>query len=157
MASREGPHVRPATRRVRRLPPVALRRVLLIVLSAVVALLAVNACSSAAKSGTADRGTTGSTAVAPAGTATATSPSAQAMIHIENFHYRTPASVSPGAAVQVMNMDNEAHTVTSDAAGGFQLTVPAGTTVTLTAPTKPGRYPFHCDFHANMHGVLVVG
>jgi plastocyanin len=157
MASREGPHVRPATRGVRRLPVVALRRVLLIVLSAVVALLAVNACSSSAKSGTAGSGTLGSSMAGMVGAMATTPSSAQEMIHIENFRFRTPASVSPGAAVQVMNMDGEAHTVTSDATGGFQLTVPAGATLTLTAPTKPGRYPFHCDFHANMHGLLVVG
>jgi plastocyanin len=156
MARREGPQVRAETRWVRRMPSVALRRVLLIVVSAVAALLAVNACSSSARSGTVGSGTLGSTE-AMVGARATTPGNVPAMIHIENFRYRTPASVSPGAAVQVMNMDDEAHTVTSDATGGFQLTVPAGTTVTLTAPTKPGRYPFHCDFHANMRGVLVVG
>jgi plastocyanin len=28
--------------------------------------------------------------------------------------------------------------------------------VTFTAPNKPGTYPFHCTYHSNMHGVLVV-
>ena len=27
---------------------------------------------------------------------------------------------------------------------------------TFTAPTKPGRYPFVCIFHANMMATLVV-
>ncbi|WP_349254685.1 cupredoxin domain-containing protein [Mycobacterium sp.] len=24
------------------------------------------------------------------------------------------------------------------------------------APTTPGTYPFHCRYHANMHGSLIV-
>jgi len=77
------------------------------------------------------------------------------MIHIDGFRYTTPTSVPPGVQVQVMNMDGEAHTVTADA-GGFDVQAPVGQTVTFTAPSKPGRYPFHCDYHANMHGVLIV-
>ncbi|MDQ6937110.1 MAG: cupredoxin domain-containing protein [Actinomycetota bacterium] len=73
-----------------------------------------------------------------------------------NFKYTTPASVSPGATVSVMNMDSENHTVTADSAKAFDKQVSAGQTSTFTAPTKPGSYPFHCTFHSNMHGVLVV-
>jgi plastocyanin len=78
------------------------------------------------------------------------------MIMIKDFAYRTPTSVSPGARVEVMNGDGEAHTVTSDSKGDFDVTVAAGASVTITAPTKPGSYAFHCNFHSNMHGVLVV-
>jgi plastocyanin len=28
--------------------------------------------------------------------------------------------------------------------------------MTFAAPTTPGTYPFHCRYHANMHGVLTV-
>jgi plastocyanin len=75
---------------------------------------------------------------------------------IEKFAYKTPTSVSPGAKVQIMNMDGEAHTVTADEGGGFDVKAPGGETVTFTAPTKPGTYPFHCTYHSNMHGDLVV-
>ena len=64
--------------------------------------------------------------------------------------------MAPGATVSVMNMDSENHTVTSDAGSAFNVKATAGTTVTFTAPSKPGSYPFHCEYHANMHGVLVV-
>jgi plastocyanin len=74
--------------------------------------------------------------------------------------FMTPDSVSPGATVSVMNMDDEAHTVTSDAKAGtaavFELKVAAGTTATFTVPAAPGTYPFHCAFHSNMQGSLVV-
>jgi len=75
---------------------------------------------------------------------------------IQNFGYAVPTSVSPGAKVEVMNGDAEAHTVTSDADGDFDVTAGAGATVTFTAPASPGSYAFHCTYHANMHGVLVV-
>jgi plastocyanin len=27
---------------------------------------------------------------------------------------------------------------------------------TLTAPTEPGEYAFHCKYHPSMHGTLTV-
>jgi plastocyanin len=79
-----------------------------------------------------------------------------ATVTISNYSYSTPASVSPGATVTVVNKDQETHTVTADT-GGFNDTAGAGSTTSFTAPSKPGRYTFHCNFHSNMHGVLVVG
>ena len=55
-----------------------------------------------------------------------------------------------------MNMDAEAHTVTADGAGGFDVTVAPGQTATFTAPAAPGTYPFHCTYHSQMTGSLVV-
>ncbi len=89
-----------------------------------------------------------------AGSSAAAQPAA--MIHIDKFKYAVPASVSPGAKVSVMNMDGEAHTVTADSGGGFDDKATAGAVTTFTAPSKPGSYPFHCTYHSNMHGVLVV-
>ncbi|MCW2541503.1 MAG: copper ion binding protein [Frankiales bacterium] len=77
-------------------------------------------------------------------------------IHISSFSYTTPTSVSPGATVTVMNMDGENHTVTADTGNAFDVKADADKTVTFKAPTKPGSYPFHCSYHSNMHGVLVV-
>lgn len=83
-------------------------------------------------------------------------PHAAAMIHISSFKYAAPPTVAPGATVSVMNMDGENHTVTADSGNAFDVRAIAGTTVTFTAPNKPGTYPFHCAYHSNMHGVLVV-
>lgn len=150
MAVQDGRRQHRTRRWALRWPSVALRRVLLIVASAVVALLAVNACSAAAKSATspASRGTQAGGMVSMPSESTTT-------IHIDGFRYRTPVSLPPGARVEVMNMADQSHTVTADA-GGFDVPVPAGATMSFTAPVKPGSYPFHCELHANMHGVLVV-
>jgi plastocyanin len=81
---------------------------------------------------------------------------APAVITIDKFAYSTPASVAPGAAVMVLNKDGEAHTVTADSGGAFDDKATPGASTTFTAPMKPGSYPFHCTYHSNMHGVLVV-
>jgi plastocyanin len=104
-------------------------------------------------------GTAGSTDAAsgtsaPAAGAT-TSAAAAAVITIKNFGFTTPASVSPGARVQVRNMDPLAHTVTADSGHVFDDAASPGNT-TFSAPTTPGSYPFHCTIHPEMHGVLVV-
>jgi plastocyanin len=83
-------------------------------------------------------------------------PQSAPTIHIDNFAYAVPVSVSPGATVMVMNMDGEAHTVTADSGKAFDVMAVAGRTTTFTAPAKAGSYPFHCTYHSNMHGVLVV-
>lgn len=65
--------------------------------------------------------------------------------------------MKPGAKITITDTDGISHTVTSDQAGLFDATVTGGGgSATMTAPTKPGTYPFHCTYHANMHGVLVV-
>lgn len=58
--------------------------------------------------------------------------------------------------VRVTNNDAETHTVTSDSGKAFDVTIEPGTTVTFTAPGTPGSYKFHCSFHSNMHGALIV-
>lgn len=83
-------------------------------------------------------------------------PGMASMIMIQDFTFRTPASVAPGSTVEVMNMDDETHTVTADSGSAFDVTIQPGRTAELTAPTEPGRYPFHCSFHSNMHGMLSV-
>lgn len=79
-----------------------------------------------------------------------------AMIHISGFKFITPAAVSPGATVTVMNMDGEAHTVTADSGSAFDMKAAPSQIATFTAPSKPGTYKFHCTYHSNMHGELVV-
>lgn len=96
-------------------------------------------------------------APAVAGTSAASSaPAAPAVVTIKDFAFTTPATVPAGATVQVRNDDGEAHTVTADSGGSFDAKVDGKGNASFTAPTKPGRYPFHCTYHGNMHGVLVV-
>ncbi len=78
------------------------------------------------------------------------------MITIKKFAYQSPASVSPGQTIMVMNEDSENHTVTADSANAFDDIASAGKNTMFKAPMKPGSYPFHCTYHSNMHGVLVV-
>ncbi|WP_250545569.1 cupredoxin domain-containing protein [Paenarthrobacter sp. DKR-5] len=78
-------------------------------------------------------------------------------ITIKGFAFQAPASVAPGSQVTVKNLDSAAHTVTADDGKSFDAQAGAGGgTGTFTAPSKPGSYPYHCTFHPDMHGVLVV-
>jgi plastocyanin len=90
-------------------------------------------------------------------TATSAPEAKSLVIAIKDFKYTVPASVAPGTKVTVKNEDAENHTMTSAPKGAFEVTATGGGgTATLTAPTKPGSYPFTCDFHADMMGTLVV-
>jgi plastocyanin len=77
-------------------------------------------------------------------------------VTIEDFAFHGPSSVAPGAEVTVTNQDAEAHTLTADGSGGFDVKIDPGASATFTAPTKPGSYPFHCTYHGNMQGTLTV-
>jgi plastocyanin len=115
-------------------------------------------------------GASSSAGPAPAGSASAASatasvtsteaapsaPAAPAVVTIKDFAFGVPVAVPAGATVQVTNSDGEAHTVTADSGGAFDVKVGGGGTASFAAPAKPGRYPFHCTYHGNMHGVLVV-
>jgi plastocyanin len=110
--------------------------------AAVGLLLLVTACS----------GSSGTKAVSQP-TATADS---GPTITIKGFRY-TSQQVAPGTTITVRNLDDTEHTVTSDISGQFKAAdVKSGTPKTFTAPTKPGSYAFHCDFHPFMHGSLTV-
>lgn len=116
--------------------------------------------SSAAGTPSAAATTTASTppAATPAATSgpAASQAAAPAVVTIKDFAFTAPVSVAAGATVQVNNGDGEAHTVTADSGGAFDAKVDGSGTASFTAPTKPGRYPFHCTYHSTMHGVLVV-
>src|SRR3954452_7897624 len=130
------------------------RRLLLVPAACALVVAATAACgaSGAASSGgtsSAMSGMSSSSSGASGMAATGTT------LMIQKFAYKTPASVSPGAKVQIMNMDGEVHTVTADEGNAFDVTAPSGKTVSFSSPTKPGTYRFHCTFLTNMHGVLV--
>ncbi len=77
-------------------------------------------------------------------------------ITIKDYKYTVPSSVKPGQKISVKNEDSQAHTVTTDSGSDFNDNAPAGSTTSFTAPSKAGSYKFHCTFHSNMHGTLVV-
>lgn len=83
-------------------------------------------------------------------------PAAAGQITIEGFSYGQPITVSPGAQITVVNKDSAEHTVTSNTPGKFDTDVAGNAQATFTAPNEPGSYPYHCAFHASMHGTLVV-
>ncbi|MDX6215770.1 MAG: hypothetical protein QOG99_1354 [Frankiales bacterium] len=113
--------------------------------AAVGLLLLVTACS----------GSSGTTGASQPTTSPATADSGPT-ITIKAFRY-TSQQVAPGTTITVRNLDDTDHTVTSDISGQFDAgDVKSGTPKTFTAPTKPGTYAFHCNFHASMHGSLTV-
>lgn len=143
-------------------------RIALAVATTALAATGLAACgsSSSSSSGSASPTSAGSAASASS-SASAASPSAMASsssgstaasatIMIKDFEYTGTTAVKAGSKVEIMNMDSQAHTVTADSGSAFDVKVDPGATVTLTAPSKPGSYAYHCTFHANMHGMLKV-
>ncbi|HEY2299834.1 MAG TPA: multicopper oxidase domain-containing protein [Jatrophihabitans sp.] len=70
-------------------------------------------------------------------------------------------TIHKGQNVRVINRDSMRHSVTSDARNRhgslFSTVLFSGQHATLaTSHLAPGRYKFHCVFHPQMHGVLVV-
>ena len=97
-------------------------------------------------------------AAAPASPAAPAASAAGTTLKIANFAYDpTPLTVAPGSTIATTNADSAEHTVSSDKAGLFLGDdIAGGKTVTFTAPTTPGTYTFHCQYHASMHGTLIV-
>lgn len=89
-------------------------------------------------------------------TTSAPAPAGAATIMIMDMSFGEPITVPPGAQITIKNDDSAEHSVTSDTAGKFDVHVDGGEQGTLTAPTEPGEYPFHCTYHPSMHGTLIV-
>ena len=124
-------------------PGLRLRRVVVSCVCAVF-LTAVTAC-----------GSSGSTGASGSSAESGSAGSSAATITIKDFKYTTPTSVAPGAKISVKNEDSIAHTVTADSGNAFDDQANSGTS-SFTAPSEPGSYTFHCTFHPEMHGTLVV-
>ncbi len=99
------------------------------------------------------------------GTATASGSSSEASatevasgptITIANMAFGQPLTVAPGSKINIANNDKMEHSVTSDTAGAFDQDVEGNKEATMTAPSQPGEYPFHCSYHPNMKGTLIV-
>lgn len=84
-------------------------------------------------------------------------PKGATAITIKDFGFGGPVTVSPGARVEVTNLDSAPHTVTADDGSAFNVDVKgSGGSGSFTAPTQPGSYTFHCIYHPQMHGTLTV-
>ena len=77
-------------------------------------------------------------------------------ITIANMAFGQPITVAPGSEVNIVNNDKVEHSVTSDTSGVFSQDVDGNEKGKLTAPSQPGEYAFHCKYHPNMHGTLIV-
>lgn len=76
---------------------------------------------------------------------------------IADMRFTVPPSVRAGQQVTIVNNDSANHTVTADEGNLFDVRVSGGGgRESFTAPATPGSYPFHCKYHAGMHGVLTV-
>ena len=64
--------------------------------------------------------------------------------------------VAPGGHVVWTNGGANPHTVTSDTALFDSGTLNKNATFDLAAPAATGTYAYHCNFHASMHGTVVV-
>jgi len=63
-----------------------------------------------------------------------------------------------GAIVTWINQDADDHTATSDpgAPVAFDLQLKGNNGSNQFTFTKAGTYPYHCSFHAEMHGTVIV-
>lgn len=79
-------------------------------------------------------------------------------VTIANFTFQ-PASltVAPGAKITAVNNDSTTHTLTATKGASFDTgDIAPGKSATVTAPSKPGGYPYDCTIHPFMKGTLTV-
>jgi plastocyanin len=116
-------------------------------------LLALTGCSDS------NSGGSGSTASASPPASSPAAGGGADRIDIKNFAFNPAGlTVSPGAVVTVTNSDSTTHTLTASAAKAFDTgDIAPGKTVTFTAPSKAGSYPYTCTIHPFMKGNLTVG
>ena len=111
--------------------------------------------SSATSSSAASASTSSSSSAAtPAGKSRPVT-SGHVTVAISNYKFApVKLTVKPGTRVTFSNHDMTAHTAT--ASGGFDSgTIKPGASATVKF-SKPGTYPYICQFHAFMHGTVVV-
>jgi plastocyanin len=99
----------------------------------------------------------GAPSTSSTGTTSAAHPAVHQAVTIENFAFQ-PANftVRPGATITVTNRDSVTHTFTADNGAFNTGDIEPGRTRTVTAPEKPGRYPYRCLIHQFMTGTLTV-
>lgn len=100
------------------------------------------------------------TAPAPAAKAPAKTTTATGTVHLSIISYEySPATlkVKRGTKIVVTNKDGVAHTVTSDRLSFDSGELNFNESVTIdTATLSPGTYTYHCVYHKNMKGTVLV-
>jgi plastocyanin len=78
-------------------------------------------------------------------------------VFIQNMAY-DPATITVPANTTITwtNKDGVAHTVTSNTAGQFDSGSLGSNDTWSHLFDTPGSYPYHCTFHGNMSGTVVV-
>lgn len=123
----------------------------------IVALLCAGALALAACSSTSS--SSSSTTSPPAASSSSASSAPVSSIHIiiKNFAFHPDDfTVAPGAKITVTNEDSVDHTFTARNKAFNTGDIAPGQTVHLTAPTKPGSYPYLCLIHQFMTGTMTV-
>ena len=87
--------------------------------------------------------------------ATAGGGSSRPVLTVSAFQF-ADITVAPGATIQLVDNDDEPHTVTADDKSFDSTSFDKASPGSLVAPNKPGRYPFHCEVHPSMRGTLTV-
>ena len=84
--------------------------------------------------------------------------SQQTAVEIKGFAFNPKEiRVKPGAKITVTNQDSVSHTLTAADKTSFDTNMLSqGQSGAITAPTKPGSYPFMCTPHPYMTGTLIV-
>lgn len=120
-------------------------------LVALVLALPLAACGSSSSA------TSSSTSKAAGATSAAPAPAAGKLkVSISGFAYQ-PVTVTAavGSRITFINHDATAHTATSNKPAFDTGTLKPGQSGTVTLK-KPGTYTFYCQFHAFMHGTVIV-
>jgi plastocyanin len=113
--------------------------------------------STGAAGGTPAAAESGESYGAPAASSPSAASGTAVAATIKNFAYApNPIEVAVGTKVTWTNDDSTQHTVTgSDQTVIKSPVLNPGDAYSVTF-TKPGSYDYHCEFHANMHGTVVV-
>ena len=132
---------------------IALRRMYLMVLGAVV--VGVIAGCGSSSSSSSSQGSTQAPA-GPRSTGPAPSSTGAVAVTIASFMFApSTITVEKGASVSFENKDNASHTVTADDGSFDAGTLAQGASKKLTF-SKVGKLTYHCAFHPFMHGTVVV-
>lgn len=83
-------------------------------------------------------------------------PVATNAVSVVNFSYSpTSITVKKGTKVTWTNNDSTQHTVTADNGSFDSGTLDPGKSFSQTFNTA-GTFAYHCNFHSNMHGTVIV-
>ncbi len=119
-----------------------LRKILLLAIAAGLLIFALSSCSKSSTNPMGQPPTGGTTG--------------DGTITISGMSFPATTTVTKGTKVSWYNGDGVAHTVSSDDNATFSSgNLASGATFTYQANTA-GTYTYHCNYHANMKGTLVV-